>query len=153
MGRHFNTLSMDEMFMFLKHFYIGTISYTLTHAFIKLALLFQYLRILGDNSKRRLLCKWLIGLTSIWGFVYSIPAWVPCYPVASAWDFSLPSRHCWGYMSRDPAQALGFYISHSVTATVLDLVIFALPVGLLFQRKAPKKTRVALLILFALGLA
>jgi len=152
MGRHFNTLSTDEMLMFLKHFYIGTISYTLTHAFIKLALLFQYIRIFSDNSKRRLICKWLIGLTSIWGLVYSIPSWVPCYPVASTWDFRLPSRSCWGYMSRDPAQALGFYISHSVTATVIDLLIFVLPMGLFFQRRATKRTRVALLILFALGL-
>jgi len=148
-------LSTDEMFMFLKHFYIGSITYPLILAFIKLALLLQYLRIFSGASKRRLICKWLIGVTSVtsvWGFVYSVPAWVPCYPVASMWDFSLPSRHCWGYTSRDPAQALGFYISHSVTTTVLDLVIFVLPVGLLFQRRAPKKTRVALMVLFALGL-
>src|SRR5512140_724296 len=97
MGRHFNTLSMHEMFNFLKHFYIGIIMYTLALTFIKLALLFQYLRVLSADSKRRRICKWLIGLTSIWGFFYSIPACVPCYPVASTWDLSLPSRKCWGF--------------------------------------------------------
>lgn len=152
MGRHVDTLSADEMVMFLKHFYIGSLTYPLTLAFIKLALLFQYLRMFDDKSKRRVFCKWLIGLTSIWGLVYSIPSWVPCYPVASMWDFSLPSRHCWGYVSRDPAQALGFYISHSVTTTLLDIVIFVLPIGLLFRRKSQRKTRIALMCLFGVGL-
>ncbi|KAK5658437.1 hypothetical protein OQA88_1826 [Cercophora sp. LCS_1] len=152
MGQHSNMLSMDEMYMFLKHFYIGSITYPLTLAFIKLALLFQYLRIFSLTSKRRVFCKWLIGFTSIWGLFYSIPTWVPCYPVSSMWDLRQPARACWGYVSRDPAQALGFYISHSVTTTALDLVIFLLPVGLLFRRKAQKKTRVALMFLFGLGL-
>lgn len=153
MGSHFDTLPLDELQLFLKHFYIGTITYPLALTLIKLALLFQYLRIFDQDSRRRLFCKWLIGLTSIWGLVYSIPTWVPCYPVASMWDFTLPARHCWGYVSPDPAQALGFYISHSVTTTLLDLVIIVLPVRLLFRRNAQRKTRIALMCLFVLGLA
>ncbi|KAK4160532.1 hypothetical protein QBC43DRAFT_325421 [Cladorrhinum sp. PSN259] len=153
MGSHFNTLLPNELQVFLKHFYIGAIVYPLALTFIKLALLFQYLRIFDQDSRRRFFCKWLIGLTSIWGLVYSIPSWVPCYPVASMWDFTIPARHCWGYVSPDPAQALGFYISHSVTTALLDLVIFVLPVRLLFRRKARTKMRIALVCLFVLGLA
>ena len=153
MGSHFDTLPPDDVRSFMKHFYIGTITYPLTLTFIKLALLVQYLRIFGQDSRRRLLCKWLIGLISVWGLVYSIPTWVPCYPVASMWDFTVRSRHCWGYFSFDPAQALGFYISHSVTTTLLDLVVMALPATLVLRRNTQKKTRIALMCLFVLGLA
>jgi len=47
---------------------------------------------------------------------------------------------------------LGFYISHSVTTTLLDLIIFLIPADLFFQPETQKNTRIALLCLFGLGL-
>lgn len=131
-------------------------SYTLSLTLIKLAILLQYLRIFDEtrSRRRRRFCRWLIGFTSVWGLFYCIPAWVPCYPVSSMWNFSQQgSRNCWGFSSPDLAQSLGFYISHSVTTTVMDLLIYLLPLHLVFRPKTQRKTRISLLCLFGVGLA
>jgi hypothetical protein len=125
-------------------------------AFIKIALLFQYLRIFDIGSRRRLLCKWLLYFTSVWGIFWCIPSWVPCWPVSSLWDYDATSRgarRCWGFASSDIDQTLGFYITQSATTTLLDFIIFLLPIHLYFKPDTQKKTRVSLLCLFGLGLA
>jgi hypothetical protein len=132
------------------------VAYPLSLAVIKLALLFQYLRIFEIGSRRRLLCTWLIGITIVWGTFYCISSWVPCYPVSATWDMSNPSRetrHCWGFASPDLSVSMGFYISQSVSTTLLDIIIFLIPLHLFFKADTEKKTRIALLCLFGLGLA
>lgn len=139
----------------IKVFYVGTVSYSFSLTFIKIALLFQYLRIFEVGSRRRLLCKWLIGFISVWGLFYGILSWFPCWPVSDLWNFQRAldgTRRCWGFASPDIPQALGIYISHSLSTTLLDLVVFLLPVHLYFKRDTQKKTRVSLLCLFGLGL-
>jgi hypothetical protein len=150
-------LAVPTIFLFLtsslKIFYLGCVTYPLALLFIKLALLFQYLRIFDQDSRRRRYCKWLIGFVSVWGIFYSVPNWVPCLPVASLWDASpTQPRHCWGFASPNLSQALGFHISQSVTTTLLDLIIFLLPLHLIFKPKTHRKPRVALICLFGLGL-
>lgn len=68
------------------------------------------------------------------------------------WNVAKPDRMCWGFASPDLSQALGFYISHSVTTTVLDFVLFLLPMNLYFRFDTHRNSRVALLCLFALGI-
>jgi len=68
------------------------------------------------------------------------------------WNVAKPGRHCWAFASSSLSEVLGFYIGHSVSTTVLDFVIFLLPVNLFFQPDTQKNTRIALLCLFGLGL-
>ncbi len=68
------------------------------------------------------------------------------------WNVAKPNRHCWGFASQDISEALGFYISHSVTTTLLDLIIFLLPMNLFFTWDTHKNSRIALMCLFGLGL-
>jgi len=150
MGKHMNTLPPERVSEFFRHFYIGSLTYPLALTFIKLALLFQYLLIFDLGSRRRVFCKYLIGFVSFWGLFFTIPTWVPCVPVASMWDRTVNGT-CWGFSSRNLGQMLGFYITQSVTTTLLDLVIFLLPIHLFFQRDTQTKTRLALLGLFCLG--
>ena len=144
----------DEANAYVKTFYAGSVTYPAALTFIKLALLFQYLRLFDVGSKRRRFSKGLIIFTSIWGIVFCIPAWVPCLPVPAMWDLSpqsLATRKCWGFLSRDRPQALGFFIAQSVTTTLIDLVIFLLPLHLFFQPGTQRRIRIALLCLFFLG--
>jgi hypothetical protein len=164
-----DTMTLDEVNAFLKvlshtrpvvsgHsnaaqvFYVGTVTYPLSLTFIKLAVLIQYLRIFGPESTRRRIAKVLIIVTAIWGLIYTFLAWVPCTPPSDLWNVGKPNRHCWGFASPDISEALGFYISHSVSTTLLDLIIFLLPMKLFFQWDTHKNTRRALMCLFALGL-
>ena len=152
---HAATLSsaLPDLRFLWQVFYIGSVTYPLSLGLIKLALLFQYLRILDLGSRRRTACKYLIGITSAWSLVFCAAAWVPCLPVSTMWTFSgVANRRCWGFASSDMAAVVGFSISMSVSTTLLDLVILALPVKLFFQPNTQKKTRIALLCLLTLGL-
>src|SRR5262245_52112662 len=53
-----------------KIIYIGNFGYPLSVTFIKVALLFQYLRMFKDGSKSSLLCKCLIVIITIWGLAF-----------------------------------------------------------------------------------
>ncbi|KAK4442804.1 hypothetical protein QBC34DRAFT_418128 [Podospora aff. communis PSN243] len=155
MGKHMDALPLERVSEFLRHFYIGSLTYPLALTFIKLALLCQYLLIFDLTSRRRIFCKYLIGFTSLWGIFFTIPTWVPCLPISAMWDVSPDGQRaarCWGFASRNLSQMLGFYITQSVTTMVIDLVIFLLPIHLFFQRGTQTKTRIALLGLFCLGL-
>lgn len=127
-------------------------TYPLALITIKLALLFQYLRIFDGASRRRRFCKWLIAFIMVWGAFFLAPSWVPCVPLANMWDFSKPPPKCWGFASSNPNQAIGFHISQGVTTTILDLIIFFLPIRLLLRPRSQRNSRVALLLLFSLGL-
>jgi hypothetical protein len=170
MGRHFAELPVDDVQRFLKvghhlpprrespHlrslqiFYVGSVTYPLALITIKLALLFQYLRIFDGASRRRRFCKWLIVFIMVWGAFFLAPSWVPCVPLANMWDFSKPRPKCWGFASANTNQAIGFHVSQGVTTTLLDLLIFFLPIRLLLRPRTQRKSRVALLLLFSLGL-
>ena len=133
-------------------FYIGAVTYPVALLTIKLALLFQYLRVFDTASRRRRFCKWFIVFTSVWGAFYLAPSWVPCHPLGNMWDFTKPPPRCWGFASPNLPEAVGFHISQSVTTTLIDLIIFILPLNLLLRPQTQRKSRVALGLLFALGL-
>ncbi|KAK3365061.1 hypothetical protein B0T24DRAFT_422036 [Lasiosphaeria ovina] len=152
MGRHLDTLSSFDTQSFIKYFYFGGVTYPLALLFIKLALLFQYLRIFDRDSRRHRFCKGFIVFTSIWGLLYLAPFWVPCYPILNMWDFDKPPPRCWGFASLDKAQAMGFQISQSVSTTLIDLVIFFLPLHLVLRPRTQRTSRIALVLLFTLGL-
>ena len=121
--------------------------------FIKVALLFQYLRMFKAGSKCRLLCKCLIVIIPIWGLAFCLFYWIPCIPLAAYWDFSITDAKCWGFGSRQGGEFGRFFVSQAISTCVLDFIVFILPVRLYFKPDTQKKTRVALLCLFVLGLA
>ncbi len=132
--------------------YIGSVSYPLSVTFIKLALLFQYLRAFEDSPKSRILCKVMIGISVVWGLVFSVLTFVPCWPVAAYWDFTVADARCWGLGSRDLLEFMNFFVSQAVTTSFLDLIIFAIPLPLYFKADTQRITRIALLGLFTMGL-
>jgi hypothetical protein len=68
------------------------------------------------------------------------------------WDLTERAAKCWGFASPHLHQMLGFYITQSVTTTLIDLIIFLLPIQMFFQNGTQQKTRLALLGLFCLGI-
>ena len=115
--------------------------------------MFQYLRIFEAGSKYSLLCKCLIVIIPIWGLAFALCRWIPCIPIAAYWDLSITDAKCWGFGSRQWDEFARFFVSQAISTCVLDLIIFVIPVQLYFKPDTRKKTRVALLCLFVLGLA
>lgn len=61
----------------LKTFYVANGIYPASTAFIKLAILFQYLRVLERDSKMRKLTVRVIVVVFLWGVVFTTLAFVP----------------------------------------------------------------------------
>ncbi|KAK3389735.1 hypothetical protein B0H63DRAFT_464238 [Podospora didyma] len=152
-GKSMYVLTLPETERLMKIMYVGNFPYPLSVTFIKIALLFQYLRIFEADSKRILICKCLIFIIAIWGMIFAIFTWLPCIPLDAFWDFSLIDAKCWGFGSRHLSEFMHYFVSQAITTSIFDLVIFILPAHLYFQPGAQKKTRIALLCLFAMGLA
>ncbi|KAK3344508.1 hypothetical protein B0T25DRAFT_585273 [Lasiosphaeria hispida] len=151
-GTSVYALSLPEIEKLIKIMYIGNFPYPLSAALFKLALLFQYLRIFEPRSKQSLLCKCLAIVVFVWGLIFAAITWVPCVPLAAFWDFSITDARCWGFGSHDIDEFMRYFVGQAITTALLDFIIFVIPAHLYFKPATEKKTRVALLCLFGLGL-
>ena len=133
--------------------YIGNFAFPLSITFIKIALLFQYLRIFNKpGSRLALLCKVLIGVIILWGLALVVINWVPCVPVQAFWDKSITDAWCWGIGSRRLEEFMAYFVAQAVSTAALDFVVFVIPAHLYFRWDTPLRTRVALLCLFGMGI-
>ncbi|WQF85827.1 hypothetical protein CDEST_10841 [Colletotrichum destructivum] len=152
MGKHIYYLSADQVQNYLRTFYVANASYVLSTAFIKISLLFQYLRIFDQPSFSRRLCIFTIIFTSLWSLTYSFLGWVPCLPVRAYWDWSVPATR-WAYGSLTPEIFSATYESHSAINVALDLLVLAIPIPIYFRTNVPFKSKLGLLALLAIGIA
>jgi len=151
LGKSMYTMTPPEIEQFLRVLYICDATYPLSATLIKLALLFQYLRIFETGSRYRVFCKCMIVITVVWGTAFIMLRWFPCYPVAAYWDFSFKDARCWGFGSRDPLAYMRIYLGQATSTAVLDFIVFAIPIRLCFKPDIQGKTRLCLLGLFTLG--
>ncbi|KZL69997.1 integral membrane protein, partial [Colletotrichum incanum] len=151
LGKHFILLGIDGMRDFIKAFYVCNGAYPMATALIKLALLFQYLRMFERRTKSRFITIFFITFTAIWGLVYSFLAWVPCVPVWAFWDFFSLTEARWAFGSHDPVVFARSFESHVGINVALDLIVFAIPIPLFLKAGLLKKSRMSLLGLFAMG--
>ncbi|KAK4149474.1 hypothetical protein C8A00DRAFT_18838, partial [Chaetomidium leptoderma] len=152
LGESIYKMTLPEIEAFMEVLYIANATYPLSATLIKLALLFQYLRVFNTKSRYRVFCKCMIAITVTWGMIFIALRWFPCYPVAAYWNFSIKGARCWGFGSRDPLPIMRVFVGQAISTAVLDLIVFAIPVPLCFKSDTPRKTRLCLLGLFVLGL-
>lgn len=153
LGKHFLLLSIEGMQDFIRTNYIANGAYPTSSAFIKLALLLQYLRIFEQGTKSRAITFVTIAVVCLWGSSFCFLAWVPSIPVRSYWDFLIPDSEAtrYGYGSHDPSAFIATYVANATTNMALDLIILAIPISLWMDRNIKGKTRVALFGIFVLG--
>ncbi|KAL0930378.1 uncharacterized protein CTRU02_214453 [Colletotrichum truncatum] len=151
MGKHMSTLSSEQIRNYLLTFYVANGSYQMSTAFIKISLLFQYLRIFDTPCFLRKACIATIVFIGLWATPYSILGWIPCYPIYAYWDWRFSATR-WAYGSLDPHVFFGTYASHATVNVFLDLVVLAIPVPLYFRRHMPLKSKLGLLFLLTIGL-
>jgi hypothetical protein len=134
---------------YLKLFWMTNASYCMSTSFIKLSLLFQYLRIFSSGPLR-LLCQGLIVFIALWGLSYTVIAWVPCWPVPRFWDIFVAGK-CWGYGGANAEDFVATFESHSGMNMALDVIVFLIPVPLYFRRETAERTKRGLLVLLFMG--
>ncbi|CAK7204611.1 hypothetical protein SEUCBS139899_007369 [Sporothrix eucalyptigena] len=149
LGQHLVMFTPQELRIFLILFYVGNASYVSSTAFMKLALLFQFLRVFkngdstGSNNNLpgrtflRHICQMLIVIVALWGVTFSFLAWVPCLPVNTYWDSvtdfvqsssgGIGTGTCYGFgISTDRTT----FIAHTAINMALDICVLAVPVPL-----------------------
>ncbi|KAK1993530.1 hypothetical protein LX36DRAFT_642928 [Colletotrichum falcatum] len=152
LGRHIYTLSAYEVQNYLRTFYVANASYQMSTAFIKISLLFQYLRIYDQPSFMRRACICALVFIILWAIPFTVLSWFPCYPVRAYWDWAVPATR-WAYGSLDPKIFSVTYESHAAVNIALDMLVLVLPVPLYFQSSMPLKSRLGLLALLTMGIA
>jgi len=115
-----------------------------------MSLLFQYLRLYKPGTPLHRLCIVLIVIVGLWGSAFSFIAWVPCFPVHLFWDAVIGATQgtCYGFANTLDRTT---YIMHTGSNMLFDVIIFAIPMTLPFDKSTPFKQRVGMGALLFLG--
>ncbi|EFQ25834.1 uncharacterized protein GLRG_00978 [Colletotrichum graminicola M1.001] len=141
-GQHIKNLSRPNKLMSLKTFYVAQIFYKVTINLTKASILLLYLRIFVQRYFR-ILCHVLLSIILTYMVTTSASSIWQCTPIPRAWDKSIPGT-CISLTMNWYANA-GFSIA-------TDILIMALPQHVIWRSKLPTKQKMAIMIIFALGL-
>lgn len=90
--------------------------------------------------------KWLcyisLGLVIIWAVGSTFATIFQCVPVAAFWDKSVKA-HC--------TDSDAFWYAYGITNIITDAIIFTLPVREVTKLHLPRREKIGLIFVFALG--
>ncbi|UPL03484.1 hypothetical protein LCI18_014418 [Fusarium solani-melongenae] len=109
----------------------------------KNSILVSYLRIAPAHSWLRRVTYGSLGLVTALIFIFLIVLWTQCRPMSAYWSLT----------GGDSCSAEGpSVLSQAITTVVTDLLVCAIPLPTLFKLKLPLSQRIALIVVFSLGL-
>ncbi|KAH7018243.1 uncharacterized protein B0I36DRAFT_388492 [Microdochium trichocladiopsis] len=152
LGQHFLLLDPQDIPSYLLTFYISNACYNLATSFIKLALLFQFLRIFERGTIAHRAAQCLIVFTALWSVAYCFLAWFPCSPVRKIWLGDAVPGRCYGYGAPEPGPFVATYISHGAINVALDVLTLLVPLPLLRKASSTRADRLRVAGLLAMGL-
>ncbi|KAJ9610699.1 hypothetical protein H2200_005476 [Cladophialophora chaetospira] len=142
LGRHQDTVSQKEGETMLKVLYASIIVYNLGLFLVKDSILYQYLRFFVERRYRR--AAWfLIGFILVGGVAFILTGCFACSPIAFSWDKSIQGGHC---INQEP-----LWFSFSGFNILTDLAVWVLPMPVLWKLQLPRKQKLSLIGVFALG--
>ncbi|KAH8730008.1 hypothetical protein GQ44DRAFT_673671 [Phaeosphaeriaceae sp. PMI808] len=147
MGVHQWNITLRKFSKYLFYQYVEFIIWGILILLLKVAILLQYLRLFVPDGLRGLafwashIVLWLnvayyIAFTFIFMFV--------CQPRALFWDKTITNGKC--------LDIFGINVISAVICVVSDLAILILPQRMIWQLQLPKKKKIGLCILFAIGI-
>ncbi|KAL1902355.1 hypothetical protein Sste5346_001333 [Sporothrix stenoceras] len=141
LGRHMWTLTAEQITTYNMYFYMSIVFYYACLGTVKTAILLQYLRVFAVKMRKiTLVALVLIGLWSTALVLVSIFA---CWPIRAFWDKSVTNPHCVADLPQWYANAAGNIAT--------DILIFALPIPVLWRLNLPRSQRLSLIGIFGLG--
>lgn len=125
--------------------YAGRPIYVFSTLCFKLAICISYLRLTrGSHKETARLAIWSgLVFTALYNVTYIFTLLFACSPVAASWDYSIDGK-C---LAMAP-----YYYTTGVLTMVNDLVLFILPVPLVWRLQVDKRTKIGLSVMFLLGL-
>ncbi|KAH8681765.1 hypothetical protein BX600DRAFT_31080 [Xylariales sp. PMI_506] len=149
-GQHMLLITVGQAGKYLVAFYMFNACLDLAAMFIKLSLLFQYLRVFDRGTWPYRMSIVVIVLVALWGTSFSILAFFPCWPVSDFW-YSPTDAKCWGYGAWDTKDLVATFYSHTTLNMIFDMAILAIPFHLYFRKEMTFKMRMGLLTLLLMG--
>ncbi|KAH7031688.1 uncharacterized protein B0I36DRAFT_324432 [Microdochium trichocladiopsis] len=148
-GKHTWAADPTEVWRIMEIAYFNALIYFTTHFFIKISILLFYKRIFTLNVKWFKWCVYALGVYTVgWYIGCFFAAMLQCVPPSLFWERFKPDGDMSGVCAVDnPA----LVISSSALNTVGDVLIFALPLFMLWQLQLKKSHKYALILVFATG--
>ncbi|KAJ5383628.1 hypothetical protein N7517_001539 [Penicillium concentricum] len=140
LGKHRATLSPEKVAIFSELLYFFQIFYVLGPPSVKLALLFLYRRIFEHSSFLRLV-NGMIVLISIWAIVMVFLAIFNCNPISAFWT---TEGTCLDFKQ--------FAVAYAIVNIITDFAVWLMPIPKVWKIQLPKPQKIALSLIFALGL-
>lgn len=107
----------------------------------KISILIGYKRLFA-TPRMRLLCFCTIGLLAIYGLWAFLSAWLNCLPVAKFWD---PTIDGFCFSKK------GLWFSGSAVHILTDILVLIYPMPVLKSLQLPRRQKIAVMAVFALG--
>lgn len=107
----------------------------------KATILMQYFRVFPTH-RMRVICWTMIAVLATYGTWCVLSAFLNCVPVAKFWNPAIPG-HC--------LSSPGLWFSNASMHIATDLAILIIPIPALAALDLPKRQKVALIVIFALG--
>lgn len=107
----------------------------------KASILLQYYRVF-QTSRMRTISWVMLGVLATYGSWAVLSGFLNCIPVAKFWDPSIP-----GYC----LDQKGLWFSNAAMHIATDLAILIIPIPALIRLEIPKRQKIALISVFALG--
>ncbi|KUM65522.1 hypothetical protein ACN42_g1566 [Penicillium freii] len=141
MGVHFKDIPPGIFLRQMKAFWLTIPFYNAAVLCAKASILMQYFRVFPTH-RMRVVCWTMITILAIYGTWAVISAFLNCIPVAKFWDDSIK-----GYCLNKTK----LWFSNASMHISTDVAILVIPIPALMAVDLPRKQKLALMIMFALG--
>lgn len=143
MGVGYNiTETLPNLEVLLKLMVAYAILYTFCISFIKLSVLFFYLRVFV-NDRFRFITFVVIGVVSAWTLANILLLFLICRPFAANYDLTID-----GVCGDRPTA----FIAIGAYNIITDVIILVLPIPTIWSLRAQRKWKIGLTAIFLLGL-
>ncbi|KAI1260364.1 hypothetical protein F5Y18DRAFT_405736 [Xylariaceae sp. FL1019] len=144
LGRHVETLKPEDVSTYLQGDYIFSHFYDFAIVSTKLSVLALYYRIF-ITTQTRIVISFTFALVFAWLVAMEVVLGLGCQPIQGWWDASqAATAKC--------VDKVAFTYSTNILNLVFDLWIFSMPIPLILGLNMHKGRRVALCVLFSIGL-
>ncbi|KAK7722958.1 hypothetical protein SLS57_004814 [Botryosphaeria dothidea] len=142
LGKHVWEVSDMEQMDLSKYLYVSVIFYNGAVGLVKISILLQYIRVFA-TKKMQTACRIVLTLNSMFTIETVIISVFDCTPIPFFWDKTIKGGHCVDFGA--------MWFSHASVNIAFDLIIVILPMPVINSLKLPRRQKIALMGIFALG--
>ncbi|KAL2801594.1 hypothetical protein BJX63DRAFT_442175 [Aspergillus granulosus] len=146
-GRHYYNIPEEDYVPMMKSIYSTRLLYVLSLLFVKMSLLIFYLRLDPRRAMKWTVYALLFVVVGVSIASFCVLAF-SCFPPAKFWDLTgAAAGKC-----MDPVQQQIFYEANGILNIITDVLIYIVPIPMLWGVRISKRRKCAILGVFGLGI-